>query len=1043
MTFTLSPSPHSRSLHWRLLLPLAVVMTLTAVLGFVLLRTLMLADYREEIAKRAATIADSIAFATETAANPDDLRRFVAACGGGVDVRRILVVVGRPARIVASTRHEWVGMPLDMVSDSRLRHAVESVLRRKIGAVVMSEESGMFRYVAPLRTAMMASIPGRLELGVVLLELDGRTLAAEAGRLRDRLGLGLAAIVLVVGISTGLLLRRHVLRPMADIRSSMIHRARGDTLAYAPFDQEGEVGDLARTYNELLMALRESERKLVESEALERVACANFMAFFDLSVDLLCVLDHKGEFLLANKTMLARLGYSADELRGRSVLMAHPPHRNAEAGRIVQEMLEGRADACRVPLLTKDGRLIPVETRIVQGVWDGQPALFGISRDVSELARSEEKFGKAFHAVPVMMAVSTVKDGRLIDVNQAFLEGLGFDRDEVIGYTTTELGVFWDAAARQKLVGKFEADGRIHNEEVEFRTKLKDARYGLFSMEAIDVTGDPCVLTAMMDITELKQAQFILRESRHVLEREVRAQADALRDRDALYQDLFTQMGQGVVYQDASGSVALANPAATRIFGLSLDELRGLPPGDFSRRITREDGSAFPASEHPAMVALRTGHPVYGVIASICHQNGGGQGWLLVDAVPEFRPGESEPLRVLLTLTDITEQKRAQHQLAQAQKLESVGRLAGGVAHDFNNCMYCVHGFAEMIEESLPADSPQRAYAQQIQRSARHASDVTKQLLAFSRQQVLMPRMADVNALIENQMKMLCRLIGEDIHIMLALQEGGLFAIVDPTQFQQVVMNLCLNARDAMPKGGKLTIETRACSAATPPPEVRKTSGRYVRLTVADTGVGMAAEVLSHIFEPFFTTKGADKGTGLGLAVIHGIVRQHGGWINVDSREGQGSRFDVYWPSAMEVASTGEVETSAPVVRGHGEWVLLVEDDAAVRELAAERIRRLGYHVVDAATVTEGLARFKEAESFIRVLFSDVVLADGTGVALAEAIVARNPSVKVILSSGYADERSRIQEAQAHGWLFIVKPYTTADLAGILRSVLPPALPVA
>jgi PAS domain S-box-containing protein len=399
--------------------------------------------------------------------------------------------------------------------------------------------------------------------------------------------------------------------------------------------------------------------------------------------------------------------------------------------------------------------------------------------------------------------------------------------------------------------------------------------------------------------------------------------------------------------------------------------------------------------------------------------------------------------RLLSIGMDITEYRKGEQQqrllhdqLFHAQKMESIGRLASGVAHDFNNSLYCISGFSELLMSALPADFPQRTYLDQIMNAAYQAADVAKQLLAFSRRQVIVPRPVDVNSLIRDQQKMLHRIIGEDIRIELDLKAASALAIVDPSQFQQVLMNLCVNARDAMPQGGPLKIESKVVKV---PPGVEvppiMAGASAIRVSVIDKGVGMPPEMVDRIFEPFFTTKELGKGTGLGLSVVQGIVKQHGGWIEVASKPGAGTRFDIFLPCA-EVLPLSEEEENMPPPKGHGECILLVEDDPIVRQVGAIRLRNLGYKVMEAESVESGWTQYQLGRTSIRVLLSDVVLPDGSGVTLAERIAAADPAVRIAFSSGYADERSRVEEINARNWPFITKPYNLLALARLIDSLL-------
>jgi signal transduction histidine kinase/CheY-like chemotaxis protein len=433
-----------------------------------------------------------------------------------------------------------------------------------------------------------------------------------------------------------------------------------------------------------------------------------------------------------------------------------------------------------------------------------------------------------------------------------------------------------------------------------------------------------------------------------------------------------------------------------------------------------------------ALVPIRTGKEVVGLLQFNDRQPGrfSPESILFLESI-------AASIGIAIARRKAEEQQRLLHdQLVQAQKMESIGRLAGGVAHDFNNSLYCVAGFSEIILEKLDAQSPLRSDVEQIQRAAYQAADVTKQLLAFSRKQVLQIRPTDLDGLIVSQQKMLHRIIGEDIRIELDLKAASALAIVDPSQFQQVLMNLCVNARDAMPQGGPLKIESKVVKV---PPGVEAPAimagASAIRVSVIDKGVGMPPEMVDRIFEPFFTTKELGKGTGLGLSVVQGIVKQHGGWIEVASKPGAGTRFDIYLPCAEEIPISPE-EEDAPLPKGHGECILLVEDEPIVRQIGTIRLRKLGYTVMEAEGVESGWTQYQSARASIRVLLSDVVLPDGSGVALAERIAAADPAVRIAFSSGYADERSRAEEITARNWLFITKPYNLLALARLIDSML-------
>jgi PAS domain S-box-containing protein len=395
-------------------------------------------------------------------------------------------------------------------------------------------------------------------------------------------------------------------------------------------------------------------------------------------------------------------------------------------------------------------------------------------------------------------------------------------------------------------------------------------------------------------------------------------------------------------------------------------------------------------------------------------------------------------------IRDVTQARRLEQQFRQAQKMEAVGRLSGGVAHDFNNLLNVVMGFTEMMIKGLPDDERLRRYGQQVLKAAQRGAGLTRQLLAFSRQQVLQPRVLDLNGVIAEIEKMLSRLIGEDIEIATSAAPGLGLVEVDPNQIEQVLMNLVVNARDAMPDGGTLTIETanvEVNEAEASQYDYPVQPGPYVALVVRDTGTGMNAETLSHVFEPFFTTKGVGNGTGLGLATVYGIVKQSKGYIWVTSKVGRGSAFRILLPRlpAQTAAAAATSRETAPEPLGRG-TVLLVEDDDAARGLWHEMLEMLGYRVLEAANGVQALEVARAHAGPIHLLLSDVVMPRLGGRELAEKLRADRPDVRVIFMSGYSPDTALRQGVLASGWAFLQKPFTTQALAKTLRETLESAV---
>ena len=393
---------------------------------------------------------------------------------------------------------------------------------------------------------------------------------------------------------------------------------------------------------------------------------------------------------------------------------------------------------------------------------------------------------------------------------------------------------------------------------------------------------------------------------------------------------------------------------------------------------------------------------------------------------------------------NVTEQKRAeaererlQEQLAQAQKMESVGRLAGGVAHDFNNLLTVINGYAAFLAKELTVRDPLREYALEIGTAGDRAASLTRQLLAFSRKQVSRPRAISLNSVVAEAERMLQRVIGEDIGLVSRLAPHLGLMMADPDQIHQVIMNLAVNARDAMPNGGKLEIATADVelneAAAAIHPDAAP--GRYVRLTVTDTGMGMTEEVRRKIFEPFFTTKEPGKGTGLGLATVYGIVRQNDGWIEVQSESGRGSTFRIHLPRIDSGVAADEAQAApAGASQGH-ETVLIVEDQDAVRGLARTILNQHGYRVLEAANGLEAQVVARGHAGEIDLLLTDVVMPGMDGRLLSERLRKSRPNLRVLLMSGYAEDV--LADRGGHAGLdYIQKPFAPGELAAKVREIL-------
>jgi two-component system cell cycle sensor histidine kinase/response regulator CckA len=490
-----------------------------------------------------------------------------------------------------------------------------------------------------------------------------------------------------------------------------------------------------------------------------------------------------------------------------------------------------------------------------------------------------------------------------------------------------------------------------------------------------------------------------------------------------------------VVITDPDGRVEYANPRFTETSGYALIEVRGQRP-----RLARPGGAELDAPED-LWAAIRAGGEWTG---DLVHRRRDGQTAHELGTFSPILDAEGRVTHLVGVLEDVTERRRSeqalaavQQQLLHSQKMEAVGRLAGGVAHDFNNLLNVIVGYAELLARSLPPRDTRRGRIEQILQAAMRAGALTRRLLAFSRKQVLQPRVVDPNAAVRETEQMLRRMIGEDVELVLRPGEKVGSVRVDPGQLEHVLLNLAVNARDAMPRGGVLTLATAnadldpdAAGAAPAGP------GRYVMLSVADTGVGMDAETRGRIFEPFFTTKPTGEGTGLGLATVYGIVQQSGGFIAVDSELRRGSTFRVYLPRVDEPPEITRLPTvSGPGPRGH-ETILLVEDQDSLREMVSEALRLLGYKVLVAPDGEAAIDLARGHVGPLDLLVTDIVMPRLGGFDLARGLLAERPGLRVLYMSGHGTDvvgRHGIREA---GLPLLEKPFRTEVLALKVREAL-------
>ena len=506
-------------------------------------------------------------------------------------------------------------------------------------------------------------------------------------------------------------------------------------------------------------------------------------------------------------------------------------------------------------------------------------------------------------------------------------------------------------------------------------------------------------------------------------------QRAAARAAEGRYQALFEGAPVGLVQSRPDGRMLAANPAAARIWGY--------PDVASFLRINARELYTNPEDRGQLVAILESGDTVHNfeIQGRRCD---GTLAWVNASVQP-MRDAGGRLLHYECSVQDITERKQLEAQLRQAQKIEAIGQLAGGVAHDFNNLLTVIGGRSSLLLQKLRPDDPARREVELIEKTAQRAAGLTRQLLAFSRKQVLEPKPLDLNALVGGLAPMLRRLIGEHIELVTVSGNDLGHVMADPGHIEQVVMNLIVNARDAMSDGGMVKIETARRDV---PPVVHHAQGhvppgRYVTMSVQDTGSGMDAVTLARSFEPFFTTKEPGKGTGLGLSTVHGIVHQSGGHIGVDSAVGRGTTFTIYLPQMTGAVAIAEVRTGPPrdLMRGT-ETVLLVEDEEAVRQLASEILKMCGYTVLETGDPLEALVIVERQTGPIDLLLTDMVMPAMRGSELAQRLDTMCPGMRVLYMSGYTDEITTAASVSEPARAFLHKPFTPHDLARRVHEVL-------
>lgn len=722
-------------------------------------------------------------------------------------------------------------------------------------------------------------------------------------------------------------------------------------------------------------------------------------------------------FMEVNKTFERLSGYSREESIGKNLselnMWVDPAHRDVwntalREGRIVEGM--------EVPFRTKSGE---VRWGVVSAAFieiGRRRCVLAITRDVTERRRaeeslraSEEKFSKAFHASPDAMMIADAETRKIVEVNDQFVRLSGYTREETIGRTGADVGIYGGPEDRAKFMEAMQQYGCVHG--LELRLRKKDGQIGMawVSVEPIQVGARQCLLGVARDITLQKRAE------------------EALRASESRYRDLTDNANDVIFTLDLKGNFTSLNRAGERLTGFQCAKGEKFNISS----VVAADQLEFAGS---MMERALLGNPPSPFNLDIISKEGRR---LTLELNGRAILEDARPAGIHCIARDVSERNLLEAQLRQAQKMEAVGLLAGGVAHDFNNLLSVILGYSDLLADDVGTEGKAPARIEQIRSAAIRAAALTRQLLAFSRQQVLQPRLLDLNHVVTDMVKLLHRLIGEHITLATTLDPELGRVKADPSQMEQVILNLAVNARDAMPTGGTLSISSRNieldqsfCSLL---PNLAP--GRYVMLAVSDTGVGMSTEVQARIFEPFFTTKEKGRGTGLGLSTVFGIVQQSGGHISAHSDLGHGSTFKVYLPYVDQPAEPVHPSPGRSFSARGTEKILVAEDEHALRDLIHQILEDHGYNVVSAADPLEAQRLAREHQT-IDLLLTDVIMPGTNGRELADSILKLHPNAKIIFMSGYTDDLIVGQGVLEPPFAFLNKPVTAAALIDQIRTLL-------
>jgi two-component system, cell cycle sensor histidine kinase and response regulator CckA len=756
-------------------------------------------------------------------------------------------------------------------------------------------------------------------------------------------------------------------------------------------------------------------------------------AVLDATMDAIIVHDEAGRIMHVNQCACAIYGYARDEfaaLTPEKLSKGTPPYSVVEASEHSQTALRSGFDEFIWHSRRKNGDLFWSEVTLRRHNEADCTFIIAIIRDITErkrimdaLCESEEKLSKIFHGSSNAIALTDLESGRLVDVNKTWVATTGISRETALGKTAPALGLWLDAAQRSACDLELRQTGHARQREITLTT-THGPRPTLLTAETLTLSGGTCVLWELCDVSELRRSEATARERE---------------DRLRMISENFDS---GMIYQlvatkDGQRRFTYVSDSVRRLYGASPEEVLADPSLVFSRHHP-DDQKALRQKEEHAFDTLTTFRSQLRAL-----EPSGQLRWSSVVATPKPQPDGTviwDGIEFIITDLKRAEEERAslERQLQHAQRMESVGRLAGGVAHDFNNMLGVVLGHLELAEMALPEGHTVRSNLSDIEKAAERAKDLTSQLLAFARKQAIAPRVLNVNDKVATTLKILQRLIGENIRVVWRPGHDLWTVKMDASQLDQILTNLCVNARDAIAGQGTVTIEatntTVGDANVTTHPDL--TPGDYVCLAVTDDGCGMDPTTQMHVFEPFFTTKGLGVGTGLGLSTVYGIVRQNGGDISVVSEPGNGSTFVVHLPRYLGAEAPAATNDAVHRPRSGTETILVVEDEPSLLRMLTTLLGQSGYVVLPAASPQLAIELAARHADAIRLLISDVIMPGMNGRELAQTLKGSLPGVPQLFMSGYAAHVLDDQLASGKHIGFLQKPFSATELTNMVRELI-------